>query len=93
MTTPKELGYFFPAEWHPHEATWLSWPHKEASWPGKLDAIYPYYAQFIKALAAGENVCINVGHAAMQQLATRAASISFPIPPTMPGAATTARLS
>ena len=71
MTTPKELGYFFPAEWHPHEATWLSWPHKEASWPGKLDAIYPYYAQFIKALAAGEKVCINVGHAAMQQLATR----------------------
>jgi agmatine deiminase len=71
MTTPKELGYFFPAEWHPHEATWLSWPHKEASWPGKLDTIYPYYAQFIKALAAGEKVCINVGHAAMQQLATQ----------------------
>jgi agmatine deiminase len=71
MTTPKELGYFFPAEWHPHEATWLSWPHKEASWPGKLDTIYPYYAQFIKALAAGEKVCINVGHATMQQLATQ----------------------
>jgi agmatine deiminase len=70
MTTPKELGYFFPAEWHPHVATWLSWPHKEASWPGKLDTIYPYYAQFIKAVAAGELVCINVGSAAMQQQAT-----------------------
>jgi agmatine deiminase len=71
MTTPKELGYFFPAEWHPHVATWLSWPHKEASWPGKIDTIYPYYAQFIKAVAAGEQVCINVGSAAMQQQATQ----------------------
>jgi agmatine deiminase len=71
MTTPKELGYFFPAEWQPHTATWLSWPHKEASWPGKLHTIYPHYAQFIKAVAAGEQVCINVGNAAMQQQATQ----------------------
>jgi agmatine deiminase len=60
MPTPKELGYYFPAEWHPHEATWLSWPHKEASWPGKLDSIFPIYAQFIGAVAKGEKVCINV---------------------------------
>ena len=46
--TPKSLGYRFPAEFEEHEATWLSWPHKEASWPGKLDAVYPYYAQFGK---------------------------------------------
>ena len=70
MTTPKELGYFFPAEWHPHEATWLSWPHKEASWPGKLDAIYPYYAQFIKAVSEGEKVNINVNDEAMKSFAT-----------------------
>jgi len=70
MSTPKELGYYFPAEWHPHVATWLSWPHKEASWPGKIQAIYPYYAQFIKAVAAGEKVCINVLSAEMQQQAT-----------------------
>ena len=29
--TPKQLGYYFPAEFAPHEATWLSWPHKEAT--------------------------------------------------------------
>ena len=34
--TPKQLGYYFPAEFAKHEATWLSWPHKEASWPGKI---------------------------------------------------------
>ncbi len=68
--TPKALGYHFPAEWHPHRATWLSWPHKEASWPGKIDAVYGPYCQFIKAVSAGEQVCINVNDATMQHLAT-----------------------
>jgi agmatine deiminase len=66
MPTPKQLGYVFPAEWAKHEATWLSWPHKEASWPGKIESIYPIYAQFIKALATGEKVRINVNNEAMK---------------------------
>jgi len=64
--TPKEAGYFFPAEWHPHAATWLSWPHKEASWPGKIETIYGRYIEFIKAVAAGEKVHINVNDSAMK---------------------------
>lgn len=68
--TPKQLGYYFPAEFGPHVATWLSWPHKEASWPGKIDTIYPYYSQFIKELTLGEKVCINIKDAAMQAFAT-----------------------
>ncbi len=67
--TPKSLGYRFPAEFEQHEATWLSWPHKEASWPGKLDVIYPYYAQFVKALAESEKVRINVTDEAMKNFA------------------------
>lgn len=58
--TPKELGYRFPAEWEKHSATWLSFPHKEASWPGKIESIYAPYLLFIKALTEGEQVCINV---------------------------------
>lgn len=69
--TPKSLGYFFPAEWHPHTATWLSWPHKEESWPGKLDAVYKPYSQFIKAVSEGEKVCINVLDEAMKAFATK----------------------
>lgn len=68
--TPKELGYYFPAEFAPHKATWLSWPHKEASWPGKLESIYPNYSHFVYYLAQSELVCINVADAAMQQSAT-----------------------
>ena len=59
-------GYHFPAEWAKHTATWLSWPHKEASWPGKLHSIYPAYCAFIKALTPGELVRINVADEQMQ---------------------------
>jgi agmatine deiminase len=64
--TPKELGYYFPAEFAKHDATWLSWPHKEASWPGKINSIYPNYCQFIKELTKGEIVRINVNDEAMK---------------------------
>ncbi len=58
--TPRSLGYRFPAEWEAHEATWLSWPHKEESWPGKIESIYKPYAEFIKVLSLSEKVRINV---------------------------------
>lgn len=67
--TPAEAGYYFPAEWEPHKATWLSWPHKEASWPGKIEAIYPNYAKFIIELAEVEEVHINVTNAQMEAFA------------------------
>lgn len=70
MSTPKSLGYYFPAEFAPHQSTWLSWPHKEASWPGKIDTIFPSYVAFIKTLVRFEDVNINVADAAMQQRAT-----------------------
>lgn len=67
--TPKQAGYYFPAEFGRHTATWLSWPHKEASWPGRIAAIYPFYAQFVKELTKGESVCINVADEAMRVFA------------------------
>ncbi len=66
---PKHLGFHFPAEFAPHTATWLSWPHKEASWPGKIDTIFPVYAQFIKLVAEGEKVNINVADEKLKQFA------------------------
>ncbi len=69
IQTPKASGYYFPAEWHPHRATWLSWPHKEASWPEKIHTVYGPYSQFIKEVSAGEHVCINVVDEAMGKFA------------------------
>jgi agmatine deiminase len=69
--TPKSLGYHFPAEFAPHEAIWLSWPHKEESWPGKIASIYPSYTEFIKIVALTEKVCINVVDEKMKNSATK----------------------
>lgn len=61
MDTPKELGYYFPAEWTKHEATWLSWPHNLETWPkNKLGSILKTYVHFISLLAEGELVRINI---------------------------------
>ena len=69
MVTPSSLGYYFPAEFAPHTATWLSWPHKEASWPGKIATIFPAYSKFIAYLSQSEKVCINVADEQMKQFA------------------------
>lgn len=58
--TPKSLGYWMPAEWEPHEATWLSWPHKEASWPGKFGPVPAIFAELTKRLTESELVRLNV---------------------------------
>ncbi|MBW3467441.1 agmatine deiminase family protein [Arthrospiribacter ruber] len=71
VKTPKAFGYRFPAEFEPHLATWLSWPHKEASWPGKIDSIFPAYAEFIQLLTEGEEVHINVGNQTMENFALK----------------------
>lgn len=57
---PKSLNYSFPPEWVKHEATWLTWPHLDDSFPGKLESIYPSYLEFIKQISLGEKVRINV---------------------------------
>ena len=49
-----------PAEWEPHAATWIAWPHNPTDWPGKLSAIYWVYADITKKLAASEPVNILV---------------------------------
>jgi agmatine deiminase len=67
--SPKELGYRFPAEFEPHAATWLSWPHKEDSWPGRIDHIFPSYCLFVKALAENESVHINIVNEEMKEFA------------------------
>ncbi|HSG68769.1 MAG TPA: agmatine deiminase family protein [Planctomycetaceae bacterium] len=57
---PRELGYRMPAEWEPHQATWLSWPHNRRTWPGGLEPVWPRYADMIAAISHHETVHINV---------------------------------
>ena len=69
--TPKQQGFFFPAEWHKHQSTWLSYPHNVNSWPDKIQTIFPFYNQFIKQISEGEIVNINVLDQNMQSLVTK----------------------
>ncbi len=45
-----------PAEWEPHDATWIAWPHHEPDWPGKFEPIPWVYAEIVRALAGSELV-------------------------------------
>lgn len=45
-----------PAEWEPHRATWIAWPHHEPDWPGKLEAIPWVYAEIVRVLHTHERV-------------------------------------
>jgi agmatine deiminase len=59
--TPSELGYSFPPEWAPHEATWLSWPRPEGiSFPDKYHTVPENLARIIRHIASREAVHINV---------------------------------
>ncbi len=65
--TPASLGFRMPAEWEPHQGTWLSWPHKQASWPGKFEPVPGIFARMVRHLADREAVHINVASPAMEQ--------------------------
>ena len=68
--TPRQLGYRLPAEWEPHDATWLAWPHNPEDWPGKFQAIPWLYAEIVRLLAARERVELVVEDAKTQQRVT-----------------------
>ena len=66
---PAALGYSMPAEWEPHAATWLGWPHNASDWPGKFELIPWIYGEMVRKISAGENVCLIIRHNKDEQFA------------------------
>src|SRR5215467_6843638 len=58
--TPGELGFQMPAEWQPHAATWLGWPHELTDWPGKFTPIPWAFAEIVRLLSKVERVFLLV---------------------------------
>ena len=58
--SPRELGFRMPAEWEPHAATWLAWPHNEEDWPGNFAPIPRVFAKMIAELSHAERVRLIV---------------------------------
>src|SRR5207247_1154558 len=69
--TPSSLGFRMPAEWEPHQATWLAWPHNEDDWPGKFEPIAWVYCEVVRKLAQVERVRILVQDENIEQDARR----------------------
>jgi len=70
-STPNKLGFSMPAEWEPHEATWLGWPHNPSDWPDKLDTVRWVYGEMVRKIAPGELVRILVNNRGEEKLARR----------------------
>lgn len=69
--TPTASGYRMPAEWEPHAATWLAWPHFKNDWPGKFEPIPWVYAEIIRYLTRRERVDLIVTDAASERRARK----------------------
>jgi len=60
LVTPRSLGYSMPAEWTPHRATWLAWPHNLETWPTDLEKVRDVWVQMVCALSPHELVYLLV---------------------------------
>jgi agmatine deiminase len=63
--------YRMPAEWEPHAATWLAWPHYKLDWPGKFEPIPWVYAEIIRYLSRNERVELIVNDVASERFARK----------------------
>jgi agmatine deiminase len=72
MTTfPADEGWRWPAEWEPHEATWLAWPHQLDDWPGKFEPIPWVWTEIVRHLSRSEYVHLLVNDEVMAEDARR----------------------
>lgn len=58
--TPAALGFYMPAEWYPHTATWLTWPKDPVTWPDRVPLVQEIYLQMLEALTPHEIVNLLV---------------------------------
>jgi agmatine deiminase len=68
---PALAGYFMPAEWEPHEATWLGWPHNADDWPGKFETIPWVYGEMIRKISEGEKIYLLIRNKPDENFARR----------------------
>ncbi len=69
--TPAVHGYRMPAEWEPHESSWIAWPHRRSDWPGKLPPIPWVYGEIVRWLHHSEAVNIIVNDAKLENQAAK----------------------
>lgn len=68
---PASLGYRMPAEWEPHEATWIAFPHHRTDFPGKLSAVVHTFSEMARVMTLGERVRLLVQNRPERERAAR----------------------
>jgi agmatine deiminase len=59
--TPCQAGYRMPAEWEPHKATWLAWPHNRETWSDdQLESVKDVWVEIVRVISPGEKVRLLV---------------------------------
>ena len=69
--SPAARGYRMPAEWEPHRATWLVWPHNPTDWAPKTAAVKWCFAEIARLLSRSEAVCLLLAGPAAEARARR----------------------
>ena len=69
-------GFRMPAEWEPHLATYMTWPHNLETWPGKFDPVPEQYAAVVAGLSRFETTRLLVVDAAAAEQAAGTAAKS-----------------
>jgi len=64
-----------PAEWEPHAATWIAWPHNPDDWPGRFEPIPWIFGEIVRKLSKVERVRILVNDEDMRESAHRVLSM------------------
>lgn len=81
---PRALGFRWPAEWEPHEATWIAWPHCRETWPHRFHAIPPTFARLVELIRGSETVRIVAEGRALEDADDRVGGFAgvelYPIP-------------
>ncbi len=71
MNRHSDTGQIMPAEWEPHEATWVAWPHNTSDWPGKIAAIHFVYVEIVRNIVRGELARVIVSDEKHERKAAR----------------------
>ncbi len=79
LSTPKELGYRFPADWEPQAAVWFAWPTRDDLWAGVLPRVREQLAALYVLAARFQPVsvlCPQSAQADLQALMAQAGDAS-----------------
>ena len=70
-STPRQDGYYMPAEWAPHSQTWMVWPERPDNWRNGGKPAQAAFTAVAKAIAQFEPVTVCVSAAQYENARAR----------------------